>query len=165
MNHFFLDASALAKRYTLEAGSDKVNHLFLSCQHDRFHCLMLGAGEVISVLVRRHNSGLLTQAAFAQALTNIRQEVIDATDFRTVTVDKTTLGASFALIITYSINATDAAVLRITLDLAAGCRLSGDDVVLVASDQRLLKAAQAEGLLTFDPETQSQTDLDNLIGP
>ena len=41
----------------------------------------------------------------------------------------------------------------------------GDDLVLVASDQRLLRAAQAEGLVTFDPETQSQADLDALLMP
>jgi hypothetical protein len=35
----------------------------------------------------------------------------------------------------------------------------------VASDQRLLRAAQAEGLLTFDPEVQSQVELDVLLGP
>jgi hypothetical protein len=35
----------------------------------------------------------------------------------------------------------------------------------MASDQRLLKAAQAEGLATFDPETQSTTDLDALLPP
>jgi hypothetical protein len=34
-----------------------------------------------------------------------------------------------------------------------------DDLVLVASDQRLLRAAQAEGLLTFDPERQDKADL------
>jgi hypothetical protein len=33
----------------------------------------------------------------------------------------------------------------------------------VASDQRLLRAAAAEGLATFNPETQSQAELDALI--
>jgi hypothetical protein len=36
---------------------------------------------------------------------------------------------------------------------------------LVASDQRLLRAAQAEGLPTFDPETQDQAALGALTGP
>jgi hypothetical protein len=51
------------------------------------------------------------------------------------------------------------------LDLAAPYRASGDDLVLFSSDQRLLRAAQAEGLLTFNPETQVQTTLDTLLGP
>ena len=36
-------------------------------------------------------------------------------------------------------------------------------IVVVTSDKRLLKACQAEGLTIFDPETQSQADLDALI--
>jgi hypothetical protein len=55
-------------------------------------------------------------------------------------------------------------VLRTALDLALIKRSIGDDLVVVASDQRLLRAAQAEGL-PFDPETQSQADLAVLLQP
>ena len=41
---------------------------------------------------------------------------------------------------------------------------TGDDLVLVTSDQRLLRAAQVEGVLTFNPETQTEGDLDALLG-
>jgi hypothetical protein len=34
-------------------------------------------------------------------------------------------------------------------------RQTGHDLVLVASDTRLLTATQAEGLLTFNPETDT----------
>jgi hypothetical protein len=44
-------------------------------------------------------------------------------------------------------------------------RAAGNDLVLVARDRRLLRAAQAEGLLTFDPENQTEPELDILIGP
>jgi hypothetical protein len=39
----------------------------------------------------------------------------------------------------------------------------GDNLVLVSSDKRLLRASQSEGLPTFNPETDSQTALDILI--
>jgi hypothetical protein len=38
-------------------------------------------------------------------------------------------------------------------------------LVLVSSDQRLLRAAQAEGLVTFNPEIQDQATLAALVGP
>jgi hypothetical protein len=63
----------------------------------------------------------------------------------------------------YAINAHDAIVLQTALDLVAQWRTDGNTLVLVASDQRLLKAAQAEGLLTFDPETQREAELDALL--
>lgn len=43
--------------------------------------------------------------------------------------------------------------------------LNGYNLVLVSSDKRLLRASQNEGLLTFDPETDSQAALDVLIDP
>jgi predicted nucleic acid-binding protein len=39
------------------------------------------------------------------------------------------------------------------------------NLVLVACDLRLLRAAQAEGLITFDPERQTHSDLDAILGP
>jgi hypothetical protein len=62
-----------------------------------------------------------------------------------------------------AINATDAVLLRLAIDLAARLRVDGDDLVLVASDKRLQRAAQAEGLLAFDPETQTETELGVLL--
>ena len=63
----------------------------------------------------------------------------------------------------YSINATDALVLRSSLDAAALLRDVGNGLVFVASDLRLLQAAQAEGLTTLNPETDSQKQIDLLI--
>jgi hypothetical protein len=51
------------------------------------------------------------------------------------------------------------------LGLAHRLRQHGDDLVLVASDQRLLRAAQVEGLTTFNPESQDFAALSALIGP
>ncbi|MBI1930633.1 hypothetical protein HYR99_41105 [Candidatus Poribacteria bacterium] len=63
----------------------------------------------------------------------------------------------------YSLNATDAFILCSVLEAAAALRLGGNNLVLISSDQRLLQAAQAEGLVTFNPETDSQAQLDTLL--
>jgi hypothetical protein len=65
----------------------------------------------------------------------------------------------------HSLNANDAVVLRVSLDVGQHLRSGGDDLVVVASDRRLLRAAQAEGLSTFNPETQDQAALAAFIGP
>jgi predicted nucleic acid-binding protein len=70
----------------------------------------------------------------------------------------------YILIVRHAINATDAIVLRVALDIAQYLRSGGDDLVLVASDLRLLRAAQAEGLLTFNPESKDQAALAVLVG-
>jgi hypothetical protein len=54
-------------------------------------------------------------------------------------------------------------ILRSVLDLVATLRAPSDTLVLVTSDQRLLRAAQVEGVLTFDPAMQTESDLDTLL--
>ena len=153
MYYFYYDASALVKRYTQELGSDKVNFLFANVPHDRLMCLTLGAIEVIWVLVRKRNDSRLTNDDFRQAGINLDYEVIDnQSGFRTFPVPNSLIWRSMDLIENHSLNSVDAIVLRSALDVAATCRDTSDELVLVASDQRLLRAASSEELLVFNPE-------------
>lgn len=153
MYYFYYDASALVKRYTQELGSDKINFLFANVPHGRLMCLILGAIEVLWVLVRKRNDSRLTNDDFRQAGINLDYEVIDnQSGFRTIPVPNSLIWRSMDLIEIHSLNSVDAIVLRSALDIAAGCRDTNDELVLVASDQRLLRAASSEELLVFNPE-------------
>src|SRR5262249_54775489 len=138
---------------------------FLRVRRTEMPSLILGLLEVVSILVRKRNASLLTPANFTLALTSFRYEVVHSADYRKISVADTLVHASASLVEAYSINATDAVILQSALDAAVTLRAAGNDLVLVSSDKRLLKAAQAEGLRTFDPETQTQADLDTLLGP
>src|SRR5688500_2903031 len=140
MNLFGFDASALAKRYSLETGADRVDYLFDQIRRDRLLCLMLGVAEVISVLVRRRNGGVLSADAYSHGMSNLKAEVLDDDNFTILPVGDDVIIAALPLIDKHSLNATDAIVLRVYLDVAALHRSGGNDLVLVASDQRLLKA-------------------------
>ena len=165
MNFFLLDASALVKRYTAEAGAALVDHLFAQTARDRLACLMLGAAEVAATLVRKRNGGQITTAELGTAMKHLHAEVLKAADFAKLSSDNPLIDASISLLEKHAINSSDPLLLQAALNLVALLRAAGNDLVLVASDKRLLKAAQAEGLLTFDPESQTQADLDALIGP
>src|SRR5262245_34203477 len=102
----------------------------------------------MSILVRARNAGQLTPTAFPQAQATFMLEVVHPTPPRKLAVSNRLVNAALALIGTHSINGTDALVLRSALDLAAQLRGLGDDLFLVASDLRLLRAAQSEGLIT-----------------
>jgi predicted nucleic acid-binding protein len=162
---FFLDASALAKRFAPEVGTPLINYLLTSVPQDRLYLFNVGMGEVLSLLVRKKNAGRLSAAAYSQALVEFGTEIVSSSILHKVVADNALVTAALTLIEVHSINATDAILLRLALDLAVRLRAAGHDLVLVASDQRLLRAAQAEGLLTFDPESQSQVVLDALLGP
>lgn len=163
MFYFHIDASALAKRYLPELGTPLVNQLFASCHPRRFIVFNVGVAEVVSILVRRRNAGHISAAAFAQALAEFGAEMVHETRVRKVFATSTLVTAALRLIPLYSVNATDAIILQSALERATKLRAKGHDLVLVASDQRLLKAAQAEGLATFDPETQDQAVLAALL--
>jgi predicted nucleic acid-binding protein len=165
VRRFYLDASALAKRNYPEKGSTLMDYLFAQAHPDRFVLFNVGIAEVVSVLVRRRNAGVMPAAAFAQAMINLEGEITSAVQVQKLAADDALVSTSIPLIEQHSVNSTDGIVLRSALDLAFQLRAGGDDLTLVASDQRLLKAAQAESLSTFDPETQTQTDLDALLGP
>jgi predicted nucleic acid-binding protein len=163
VNSFYWDASALAKRYAPEIGTSLVNHLFTHVTPDRMLCLIIGVSEVISIFVRKKNARLITPEAFAQALVDFRTEVIEADAFKLISIEDPLVFASHPLIEKHALNATDALILLSTLNMATVLRPAGNDIVLVTSDHRLLRAAQTEGLQTFNPEVDVQTELDTLI--
>ena len=162
-HRFYLDASALAKRYVVEQGTLVVNHLFRRVARDAMMCLTLGTLEVISVFVRKKNASAIPDPVFRQAMTDFRSEVIDAANFTKIPATDLVVNAAAPLVAKHALNATDAVILRSVLDLVATLHPTGDALVLVTSDQRLLRAAQAEGVLTFDPTTQTEGDLDALL--
>jgi predicted nucleic acid-binding protein len=164
-NSFYLDASALAKRYVPETGSPLVDAILDRVPRPGLYILNIGAGEVVSIFVRKRNAGIISDAEFAQALLDFEADIVRAAAVNKVPVGNRLATSAFPLIVTHSINSTDAVILRSALAIAHKLRQGGDDLVLVASDQRLLHAARAEGLVTFDPETQDQAALTALLGP
>jgi predicted nucleic acid-binding protein len=161
---FYLDASALAKRYFPETGSPLVHAILDNIPVERLHVLNVGVGEVVSILVRKRNAGAISLKYFDQALLDFRAEIVHAAVHKMPITTRLIISA-FPLISAHSINSTDAITLKSALTVARKLRSTGDDLVLVASDQRLLRSAQAEGLTTFDPESQDQAALAPLLGP
>ena len=163
MNCFWLDASACVKRYIVEEGTSLINNLFARVQLDDMFCLLEGVGEIISVIVRSRNRRKITTRAFNQAKQLLDDEIIHREEVELVLPTENQITASWEFIEKHSINSTDAILLQCALDIAIELRTSGDNLVLVSSDKRLLSASRDEGLLTFDPEINSQTTLDFLI--
>lgn len=157
MYYFYFDASALVKRYTQEIGSDNINFLFNNVPLNRMMCLILGMVELFWICVRKKNDGRITHRNFSQAWINFNYEVINSqSGFKTISVPDSLVWNSMDLIEIHSLNSVDALVLSSALDIGTRLRNTGDTLVLVASDQRLLRAARAEGLQVFNPEVDSQ---------
>ena len=163
MNYFWLDANAIVKQYVTETGTPLINHLFTRVSLNRIFCLFDSMDEARFAIVRRRNERVITIAEFNQAIQRFKVEFIDRTDVKQVDPTQNQKIASRSLIEVHSINSTDAYILQCALDEADKLRTAGDDLIFVSSDRRPLIAATKEGLITFDPITGDQTDLDILI--
>ena len=161
----YMDASALAKRYVPETGSNLVDEVLDNVSGRRNCLLNVAAGEVVSILVRRKNAGVISAERLVQLLVDFDSEIAHCRAVRKMAVTNRLAITAFPLIVTHSINSTDAIALKSALAIADQLRADGDDLVLVASDERLLRAAHAERLTTFNPETQGLAVLTALVGP
>jgi hypothetical protein len=86
-----------------------------------------------------------------------------APGFDLLTVDDAAIFDGLHFVEKHSINATDAAILTLFLRYVQALPPDGPPCVLVASDQRLVQAAQAEGLATLDPETVPAVDVPSFL--
>lgn len=162
MTSFFLDSSALVKRFMPETGSPSMDFLLENVKEHQIYILNIGYTEVVSVLVRKKNAGLVSEPQFNNALVNLRKEIIESGKY-VLPFDNSVTTDALALIVKHSVNSTDGILLQVALDIAQHLRIGGEKLALVSSDQRLLRAAQAEGLLTFNPETQALLVLATLV--
>lgn len=159
MSVFYCDASALVKRYVDEKGSDIVNRLFESPFREHLTVLIWAVSETAAVLNRRKNAGTISEKDFRI----VTGQLIAETDlFHQPKADTEDVRQSIALIYKHNINATDALYLHVALKLHRLLSLIGSQVVLVAADERLLRAAEAEGLSVLNPETASLDELQAL---
>lgn len=154
---FFWDASALSKRYTAEQGREIANFLFANVPVQEMASTPWGYVETYSILLRRKNGGVLDEASFVTAVTALQAEVVNSPDFALFTVSDTAIFRSIGIMQKHNLNATDAAILTVVLQIAAPSNAPA--CVVVASDKRLLRAAAAEGLRTLNPEEVAVADV------
>ena len=162
MRRYFLDASALSKRYVAEAGSDKVVRLMDSLAADRFICVTLGVGEVLATINRRVNEHRLTRSAGDKAFSDVAHEVLQNADILKLPMPDEVVVPGFAYIRKHNLNTTDAVILHAALKIQDTLPRK-DSLVVVAADERLVRAARAEGLETLDPVHDSDEHLDALL--
>ncbi len=164
MNHFALDASALVKRYHNEPGAKVVQTLTDTLLADEpRHALVSWStlAETLASLNRKRNAGIVSQNVYQAVRTRL---LLEAREMNILTVTDTMIRDSLSLIERHNINASDALFLRQALDWQAQLP-AGDNVVMVAADRRLLRAAEAEGLATLDPEQSNVAKVRPLLAP
>jgi predicted nucleic acid-binding protein len=149
MARYFLDSSALVKRYHQESGSVHVENLF-NAPANRFFVSRLALVEVHSSFARLVREGVLTSSDFGKLISRLESDV--ATGVLTVAaVSSRRLEAASSILgtlgLTNAVRTLDAIHLATAQALHARSRIAG----FVAADKKLLAiAAIAGGLAILD---------------
>ena len=162
---FWFDANAFAKRYVVEDGTQLINYFFENVSTSRMLCLVDSLNEVYAVVAKklRKPDGGLIQPDHDQAIEKFEAEVVNHAEVVKLEATPNQKIAARKLIAAQAINSSDALILQCALDEANNLRAAGGDLVLVCSDKRLMRAAKRKELRTFNPENDSQEDLDIFI--
>ncbi len=159
----FWDASGLAKRYYTESGTETVHGIFeFDTALPRVVSLM-GYAETAAILRRKFNSSLLTETEFQTARMILQAEVLLNPGFDLLTITDQDILDGMAITDRHNLNTADAAMLAAYLNRGRVAGTGLADCLLIASDKRLIRAAEAEGLFSLNPETVSPTELSSRI--
>lgn len=156
MDYYFLDASALAKRYVPETGTPSVKDLIDRVPDRFFIILILAFGEIMSIFVRKRNNKIISETAYYQVIVEFEKEFLNNPEILIQSVTDELVKKSLSLIELYSINASDAIILESALRIANELREIGDNLILITADIRLYDAAKSSGIKVWNPETDGQ---------
>ncbi len=158
--HLLWDASGIVKRYYLETGQATVNEIFSTVPTQKMSITAWGYAETYSILLRRSNSGTLTPNAYRAAKSKLQSEILGNAYFEVLSITDALIFSSLSLMEAQNINSADAAILSTYLQFQRASRVP---CLLVASDKRLLRAAQAEGLNSLNPEEIAPAEVTGLL--
>jgi uncharacterized protein len=149
---YFLDSSALIKRYILEQGTVWMRAIVAPSAGNTLLVSRITPVEVISGVCRRQREGAVTPRVARAVRVLLTQHL--QRDYRAIDLVEHVIQQSQDLLERYPLRAYDAIQLASALEGQA--RLISAELaplIFVSADTRLLAAASAEGLSTDDPNS------------
>lgn len=152
---FYLDTSALVKRYRSEQGTEVIEQLFSNpLPEDRFFISFLAIIELTSGILRLAKGGQLNEDTANEILARFRQDVREL--FRVWPLNEEIATDAVTVVEEHRLRSTDA------IHFATAQRIAslapGVQIVMVSSDRELLEATEAAGLSALDPQAVGSAD-------
>ncbi|MEP6515883.1 type II toxin-antitoxin system VapC family toxin [Microcoleus vaginatus] len=150
VNAYFLDTSALVKRYVREIGSDWILSITDPATDNHLAISQITWVEVHSAFARRLRDGSLSAERFDLIVQKVREDFEN--EYRVIDVDRTLIETAGALVMQNPLRAYDAVQLASALRVQSSLVSVPDtQVVFVSADNRLLDIAQSAGLAIDNP--------------
>ena len=145
MAFYFLDTSALVKRYILETGTRWIQSLTAPNASNAHFVARITLPETVAAITRRERGGHITPSNAATALTDFQHDF--AWQYRIVDISARLIDDAAVLARTHALRGYDAVQLAAALEV----RSQIPSLVLVSGDGNLNSAAIAEGMAVDDP--------------
>ena len=150
MTVYYLDTSALVKRYVDEIGSEWLREVAAPESRSLLFISRLAIVELISALSRRLREGALTPEEFASARDAFRGDCLS--EYQVMPPTMTVIDLACALVERHSLRAYDATHLGTALGAHRFLQAAGRaPLIFLSSDERLVRAAGSEGLQVDNP--------------
>ncbi len=154
MSVYYLDTSAVVKRYVNEAGSDWVRALGTKPSPLMLSSRLLIV-EIASALTRRLREKAITPSVFRESLSLFDDDC--KFEYQLLDVTRDIINIARSLVSRHPLRSYDAIHLASALYVAAFFRQTALPApIFLAADERLLHAALAEGLEADNPNTHAQ---------
>lgn len=150
MTSYYLDASALVKRYVNETGSRWLREIVAPERAPLLFTSRMTIIEVVSAFTRRVRDGSLTRADFALARDAFRSDCLN--DYQIMPPSIEIVDQACHLLEQYPLRAYDATHLATALSVQAFlAKKDYPALTFLSADQRLNHAAMSEDLGVDDP--------------
>ena len=149
---YFLDTSALLKRYIEEKGSAYIRRL-LALSHESFHQSFLTPLELTSAVYRQHRAGLLSHEELTQLLNAYRVHTRE--QYATILHSDSLMSQAATLITQHPLRTLDAIQLAAALNLRTSLPVNAPPFTFLSADDRLVAVARREHLLVENPNDHS----------
>ena len=149
-DQYYLDSSALVKRYVVETGTDWIGHLCAVQAGNTLYTARVTGAEIAAALFRKAREGALAAPDAQAAITRFKADF--RRRYQIVEITDELIDTAMALVERHALRGYDAVQLAAALELqGTRASLSLSPIHFVCADDRLNAAAEGEGLVTENP--------------
>jgi predicted nucleic acid-binding protein len=152
MAMFYLDTSALVKRYKTEEGSETVDYLYdnLPSRHS-LSISFLTVLEFVSAIRRLLKEGNISDEEFRDVLSTFSQEV---EPFLIRSIDDKIVADALTYVTKHGLKSADSIQLATVMELRVIMEGVIESVIFVCDDEELAKAGREENLEVINPRKE-----------
>ena len=152
MTIFYLDTSALVKRYKTEAGSDIIDYLYDNLP--KGHSLatsFLTVLEFVSAIRRLLKGNRISKDDFETIISTFSQEL---EPFLISSIEDRIVAEALNKVVNHALKSADSIQLSTVIELREIMKDAGEKVVFVCDDDELGKAGRRENLEVINPRNE-----------